>query len=78
MPRIRSRPNTNIFGPASTPVTGSARYSVAAGRAGSVRIRLTRAGLATLRKKRKLRVNALAKGSGGTVGRTIVLRAPSR
>lgn len=61
-----------------TKTIGSARYKVAAGRTSSVRIRLSRAGLSALRKKRKLRVSAVAKGSGGTVARSIVLRAPSR
>jgi plastocyanin len=63
---------------ARTKTIGSARYSVAAGRTATVRIRLTRAGLAALRKRRKMRVSAVAKGSGGTVARSIVLRAPSR
>ena len=61
-----------------TKTIGTARYSVAAGRTTAVRIRLTRSGLATLRKNRRLRVSAVAKGTGGTVARSIVLRAPSR
>ncbi|HEX8743044.1 MAG TPA: hypothetical protein VF712_07910 [Thermoleophilaceae bacterium] len=61
-----------------TKTIGAARYRVAAGRVATVRIRLTRDGLSALRRKRKLRVSAVAKGSGGTVARALVLRAPRR
>jgi hypothetical protein len=58
-----------------TRTVGSARYRLAAGRAGSVRIRLTRSALRTLKRRGSLRVSAVAKSSAGTVQRSLVIRA---
>ena len=61
-----------------TTTLGSARYEVAAGRTRAVRIRLSRSALARLKRKRSMRVTAIAKAAGGSVSRSLVLRAPRR
>lgn len=63
----------------STRTVGSARYGLAAGRSGSVRIRLTRSALASLKRKGSLRVTAVAKSSSGAkVARSLVIRRGRR
>jgi plastocyanin len=58
-----------------TRTVGSARYRLAAGRGGSVRVRLARSALVTLRRRGSLRVTAVAKSSGGAkVARSLVIR----
>ncbi|MDQ3934213.1 MAG: hypothetical protein M3340_06230 [Actinomycetota bacterium] len=61
-----------------TKTVGSARYSVPAGRSASVRVRLSRSALATVRRRGKLRVTAVAKGSGGAVSRSLLIRRGKR
>ena len=58
-----------------TKTVGSARYKLAAGRSGSVRIRLSRSALKTLKRKGSLRVTAVAKSSGGAkAARSLLIR----
>jgi hypothetical protein len=58
-----------------TRTVGSARYKLGAGRSGSVRMRLTRSALATLKRKGSLRVTAVAKStSGAKVARSLLIR----
>ena len=61
-----------------TKTLGSARYAIDPGRTARVRVRLSRSALARLRRKRSMRVSAVAKGPGGTVSRSLVLEAPRR
>ena len=61
-----------------TRTVGSARYSVGAGRTAKVRLRLSRSALATLRRRGKLRVTAVAKAGGRSVSRTLVIARARR
>ena len=61
-----------------TRTLGSARYKLAAGRSASVRIRLSRSARARLARRRSMRVTAVARAAGGSVSRSVVLRAPRR
>jgi plastocyanin len=61
-----------------TRTLGSARYAIAAGGRANVRVRLSRSALKLLKRRRSMRVTAVAKGAGGSVTRSLVLRAPRR
>lgn len=57
-----------------TKTLGSARYALGAGSVTRVRMRLSRSALARLRRRGSMRVSVVAKGAGGTISRSVVLR----
>ena len=61
-----------------TRTLAAARFAVPAGRRANVQLRLSRSARASLRRRGKMRVTALAGGSGGAVTRSLVLRAGRR
>jgi plastocyanin len=61
-----------------TRTLGSARYSVTGGRTSARAGSGPRSALARLKRKRSMRVSAIARGKSGAASRTVVLRAPRR
>ena len=62
--RIRLRPRTAGAAAAAAKTYGSARYRIKPRKSATVKIKLTKAGRKALRRKRKLRVNAVVSSGG--------------